>query len=159
MCQLRMSCLVQQLFGCSSQARQIRCRYVQERVGALIRALRVPPICVQTRLANAQLRFLYADGSVDTLDLVPPFNFWALSPWGNSDYDYATDAFCLPPVPPPQVQVKFTVVLSGRVWCWEVDALQSPRTFLCSSEIITAPWFMATHFRVEALLLRWSSRS
>jgi len=60
---------------------------------------------MQTRLANAVLRFRYADGTIEAMDLVPPKNFWALSSWGNNDYDYATDAFCLPASPPPTVQV------------------------------------------------------
>jgi hypothetical protein len=38
---------------------------------------------MQTRLSNAELRLRYADGSADTLELVPPLNFWALSGWGN----------------------------------------------------------------------------
>ena len=60
---------------------------------------------MQTRIANAELRLRYADGSADVLELVPPLNYWALSGWGNNDYDYATDAFCLPPSPPPTVQL------------------------------------------------------
>ena len=60
---------------------------------------------MQTRLSNAELRLRYADGSADTLELVPPLNFWALSGWGSADYDYATDGFCLPPSPPPTVQL------------------------------------------------------
>ena len=60
---------------------------------------------MQTRLVNAELRFRYSDGTADVLELVPPFNYWALSGWGNNDYDYATDAFCLPPTPPPTVQL------------------------------------------------------
>jgi hypothetical protein len=42
---------------------------------------------------------------VETLDLVPPLNFWSLCPWGGVDYSYAIDAFCLPKVPPPSVQL------------------------------------------------------
>lgn len=60
---------------------------------------------MQTLLANAQLQFGYSDGVVETLDLVPPTNFWSLSHYGGADYDYATDAFCLPPNPPAQVQL------------------------------------------------------
>jgi hypothetical protein len=65
---------------------------------------------LQTRLANAVLRFRYTDGSAESMDLVPPINFWSLGPWGNNDYDYATDAFCLPPTPPPTVQVPLSCV-------------------------------------------------
>ena len=71
---------------------------------------------MQTRLANAELRFRFADGAVHALELVPPLNYWALSGWGRSgqgdpgtrdsgDYDYETAAFCLPPSPPPTVQL------------------------------------------------------
>ncbi|NQU41618.1 MAG: DUF4450 domain-containing protein [Lentisphaerae bacterium] len=60
---------------------------------------------MQLRIANAEFRFAYADGVVETLPLVPPLNFWCLSPWGGKDYSYATDAFCLPIAPPPQVQL------------------------------------------------------
>ena len=60
---------------------------------------------MQTRLANAVLRFRYTDGSADALELTPPYNYWALSGWGSADYDYATTAFCLPATPPPTVQL------------------------------------------------------
>lgn len=60
---------------------------------------------MQLRIANAEFRFVYADGVIETLPLVPPTNFWCLSPWGGKDYNYETDAFCLPPEPPPQVQL------------------------------------------------------
>ena len=57
------------------------------------------------RIANAEVRFTYADGKVEKLDLVPPVNFWCLGSWGNLDYSYETDAFALPPQPPPMVQL------------------------------------------------------
>ena len=60
---------------------------------------------MQTRIANAEFRFRYADGQVERLELVPPFNFWMLCPWGGEDYSYAHDAFALPAAPPPQVQL------------------------------------------------------
>jgi len=60
---------------------------------------------MQTRIANAEFRFRYADGEVEKLELVPPHNFWMLCPWGGEDYSYAHDAFCLPVQPPPQVQL------------------------------------------------------
>ena len=62
-------------------------------------------IPMQTRIANAALRFRYADGQVETLELVPPLNFWSLCPWGGMDYSYQTDAFCLPKQPPPTVRL------------------------------------------------------
>ena len=60
---------------------------------------------MQLGIANAELRFRYADGQVEKLDLVPPVNFWSLCPWGGLDYNYESDAFCLPPEPPPTVQL------------------------------------------------------
>ena len=60
---------------------------------------------MQGRIANAVLRFHYADGQEEKLELIPPFNFWTLCPFGGTDYDYARDAFCLPRTPPPQVQL------------------------------------------------------
>jgi hypothetical protein len=60
---------------------------------------------MQTRIANAVLHFRYADGATEKLELIPPLNFWMLCPWGGEDYSYEHDAFCLPPQPPPQVQL------------------------------------------------------
>ena len=64
---------------------------------------------MQTRLANAVIRYHYADGSSAALDeeleLLPPINYWSLTPIGGIDYDYGRDAFCLPPEPPPTVQL------------------------------------------------------
>ena len=60
---------------------------------------------MQTRIANAEVRFRYADGQMEKLELVPPLNFWSLCPWGGVDYNYETDAFCLPKQPPPTVQL------------------------------------------------------
>jgi len=62
-----------------------------------------PPM--QVRIANAVLRVKYADGQVERLDLVPPFNFWSLCPFGPCDYDYERDGFCLPAKPPATVQL------------------------------------------------------
>lgn len=62
-----------------------------------------PPM--QGRIANAELRFRYADGAEEKLELVPPLNFWSLCPFGRADYDYKRDAFALPKEPPPQVQL------------------------------------------------------
>ncbi len=51
---------------------------------------------MQGRIANAVVRLAYDDGVVDALELVPPFNFWSLCPFGGADYDYQRDGFCLP---------------------------------------------------------------
>ncbi len=60
---------------------------------------------MQTRIANAEVRFKYADGRVEKLELVPPLNFWSLCPFGGIDYSYEIDGFCLPKQPPPTVQL------------------------------------------------------
>ena len=61
---------------------------------------------MQVRIANAVLRFEYADGVKEELELVNPMNFWSLSSFGHSkDYDYKADAFALPKEPPSMVQL------------------------------------------------------
>jgi len=60
---------------------------------------------MQGRIANAVLRFRYADGQEETLELVPPLNFWSLCLFGGVDYDYKRDGFALPKEPPPQVKL------------------------------------------------------
>ena len=76
---------------------------------------------MQTRLVNGELRFRFADGTVERVELVPPMNYWALSGWGSADYSYESAAFCLPPTPPPTVQLGahnramvYFVALGGR---------------------------------------------
>ena len=60
---------------------------------------------MQSRIANAEVQFRYADGHEEKFELVPPLNFWSLSSWSGLDYNYETDAFALPPQPPPTVQL------------------------------------------------------
>ena len=60
---------------------------------------------MEVRIANAKLRMKYADGVVEKLALVPPFNFWTLCPFGGVDYEYGRDGFSLPKVPPTTVQL------------------------------------------------------
>lgn len=60
---------------------------------------------MQLKIANAVLRFKYADGKVETLDLVPPENFWSLCGFGRLDYSYERESFVLPKTPPTQVQL------------------------------------------------------
>ena len=60
---------------------------------------------MQGHIENAVLRFQYADGVEETLDLCPPTNFWSLCKFGTLDYDYKRDAFSLPKNPPMQVQL------------------------------------------------------
>jgi hypothetical protein len=59
---------------------------------------------MQGRIANAVITFRYSDGKEEHLDLIPPFNFWSMLPFG-ADYDYTKDRFALPKNPPPQVQL------------------------------------------------------
>jgi hypothetical protein len=73
-----------------------------EAVGLLVCGSTFP---MQLRIANAELRFRYADGGVETRELIPPMNFWSLCSWGGYDYNYETDAFALPETPPPTVQL------------------------------------------------------
>jgi hypothetical protein len=60
---------------------------------------------MQGRISNAVLRFRYADGVEETLDLTPPENFWSLCGFGRVDYNYDRDGFSLPKTPPAQVQL------------------------------------------------------
>lgn len=60
---------------------------------------------MQLQISNAVLRFRYADGKEESLDLVPPKNFWSLTRFGRVDYDYKRDGFVLPKDPPPHVQL------------------------------------------------------
>jgi len=60
---------------------------------------------MQVRIANAVLRFEYADGEVETLELVNPMNFWSLSPFLQGDYNYGVEGFSLPKEKPSMVQL------------------------------------------------------
>jgi hypothetical protein len=60
---------------------------------------------MQVRIANAVLRFHYADGKAEDLELVPPLNFWSLCKFIDRDYDMTRESFSLPKTPPSQVQL------------------------------------------------------
>ena len=60
---------------------------------------------MQVRIANAVVRFEYADGVKEELDLVNPMNFWSLCSFQRSDYSYKDEGFSLPKTPPSQVQL------------------------------------------------------
>jgi hypothetical protein len=60
---------------------------------------------MEVRIPNAELRMIYADGVVEKMQIVPPFNFWTLCPFSGNDYDYTRDAFALPKTPPTTVQL------------------------------------------------------
>ena len=70
---------------------------------------------MQCQIANAVFRMQFADGSEESLELVPPVNYWnlcavktnLLAPGQSSRFDYtaAEDAFCLPAELPQTVQL------------------------------------------------------
>ena len=60
---------------------------------------------MEVRIPNAELRMNYADGVVEKLEIVPPFNFWTLCPLGSIDYDYSRDGYSLPKSPPMTLQL------------------------------------------------------
>jgi hypothetical protein len=60
---------------------------------------------MEVQIPNAELQMKYSDGVVETLPIIPPFNFWSLCPFGGVDYDYQRDGFSLPKVPPATLQL------------------------------------------------------
>jgi hypothetical protein len=69
---------------------------------------------MQNRIANAVLRLHYADGVEETLELIPPYNYWNLSPirgiqaraqFGASYYTEDTEAFTVPKPWPKTVEL------------------------------------------------------
>ncbi len=85
-------------------------------VGRVARAVKIL-VCgstnpMQVAIANAVLRFAYTDGSEETLEIVPPDNFWMLCRYNKSpdngttqDYSYERDGFCLPETPPDLIHL------------------------------------------------------
>ena len=94
-----------------------------------------PPM--QCRIANGVVRFCYADGQEEKLELVPPLNFWSLCPFGGVDYDDKRDGFALPKEPPPQVQLGPNC--RAMVYGWKLRpgvALKSVKLEMFSQEVI-----------------------
>lgn len=70
---------------------------------------------MQCQIANAVIRLNYSDGQCDSLELVPPKNYWNLSPISSNatapgqgsrnDYTCETDKFCMPDGLPQTVQL------------------------------------------------------
>jgi len=66
---------------------------------------------MQCQIANAVLRLFYADGSTDSLELIPPVNYWNLCPIigkkldDRADYTSKLDRFPLPEKWPDRVQL------------------------------------------------------
>lgn len=56
---------------------------------------------MQTGIANAVIRILYASGCKESVELVHPTNYWSLS----EDYDDKIDKFALPADPPATLQL------------------------------------------------------
>lgn len=70
---------------------------------------------MQCQIANAVIRLNYADGQTDSLELVPPVNYWNLSTidshatapgqGSRTDYTSETDRFCVPAKLPETVRL------------------------------------------------------
>lgn len=70
---------------------------------------------MQCQIANAVLRVNYSDGKTDSLELIPPVNYWNLSIISSTasspeqdnraDYTSETDRFCLPERLPERIQL------------------------------------------------------
>jgi hypothetical protein len=70
---------------------------------------------MQCQIANAVVRLNYADGQTDSLELIPPVNYWNLSVIephptaagqnSRNDYTSETDRFCIPAKFPETVQL------------------------------------------------------
>ncbi len=60
---------------------------------------------LQGRIANSVVRFIYADGVEERLELVPPLNFRNICRWGGSDYNQERDGFALGDNPPLMVNL------------------------------------------------------
>ncbi len=70
---------------------------------------------MQCHIANAVIRLNYADGRTDSLELVPPVNYWNLCPidshatapgqGSRADYDSQIDRFCMPAKLPETVRL------------------------------------------------------
>ncbi len=70
---------------------------------------------MQCQIANAVIRLNYADGKTDSLELIPPVNYWNLSTidshatapgqGSRNDYTSETDKFCMPEKFPETVQL------------------------------------------------------
>ncbi len=92
---------------------------------------------MQLKIANAVVRFKYSDGKEETLELVPPTNFWSLCRFGRVDYEYKRDGFALPKEPPPQVQLgaDCRAIVSG--WKLRPDAkLESVTLETLSQDVV-----------------------
>ena len=70
---------------------------------------------MQCHIANAVIRLNYADGKTDSLELIPPVNYWNLSTidshykapgqFNRADYTSEIDRFCLPAALPETVRL------------------------------------------------------
>jgi hypothetical protein len=70
---------------------------------------------MQCQIANAVIRLNYAGGETDSLELIPPVNYWNLSTISSNatapgqgsrnDYTAEADQFCMPEKLPETVQL------------------------------------------------------
>ena len=60
--------------------------------------------CMQGKIENARLEFIYTDSTKEYLSLVHPDNFWTLAHTCGVDYDYEKAGWPLPTTPPHQIQ-------------------------------------------------------
>ena len=92
---------------------------------------------MEVRIANAELRLKYADGVVETVAIIPPFNFWTLCPFAGVDYEYVRDGFSLPKVPPTTVQLGKNCRAVALPWRLRPGvALQSVTLETLSDEVV-----------------------
>jgi hypothetical protein len=98
---------------------------------------------MQTGLANAALNFSFTGSAAlgaanwSIVELTPPATFWSLSSIGGVDYNYARDAFCLPPTPPLQVQLGHEC--RAMLYAWQLPAgasLLSVGLTVLSSDVV-----------------------
>jgi len=102
---------------------------------------------MQCRIANANLILNYEDKSKDTLSLIPPYNYWNLSPINikagaagqesRGDYTNDTDAFAVPKPWPETVQLgeNCRAMLLNRVLKADVE-LESITLQTVSQEVV-----------------------
>ena len=91
---------------------------------------------MQLRIANAVLRFRYADGVEEALELVPPLNFWSLCPLGGRDYSYQRDGFCMPKPAPPTVQLGNNCRAMVLSWVLRDEPLSTLTLETLSQEVV-----------------------
>ena len=103
---------------------------------------------MQTRLSNAVIKFEYVNDSTEQLLLVPPLNYWTMTPIGGQDYNYARDKFCLPAEPPPTVQLGHNN--RAMVYQWRAKAAMKAVTLEAQSLEVVVGLLAVSVSRVAA---------